>query len=166
MNIAAPGLPRVRFTVRRMMVAVAVLVASFRTTIVAWADEALRADLFVRPMGLGDASTDARFSPHVAERIAALPGVVEQDDGPVEESRANARDHAIGHRRGQPVPRRDAPSDGHEIELARDAHGLHKARGRSGERCSTKCKSCRSFLRVSGRARRHALATARVSPSR
>jgi putative ABC transport system permease protein len=58
-----------------MMVAVAILVASFRTTIVAWADDALRADLFVRPMGLGDASTDARFSPHVAERIAALPGV-------------------------------------------------------------------------------------------
>jgi putative ABC transport system permease protein len=58
-----------------MMVAVAVLVASFRTTVVAWADETLRADLFVRPLGLGDASTDARFSPHVAERIAAVPGV-------------------------------------------------------------------------------------------
>jgi putative ABC transport system permease protein len=58
-----------------MMVAVAVLVISFRTTIVAWADETLKADLFVRPLGLGDASTAARFSPHVAERIAAVPGV-------------------------------------------------------------------------------------------
>ncbi|HEY4439099.1 MAG TPA: FtsX-like permease family protein [Candidatus Elarobacter sp.] len=58
-----------------MMVAVAVLVASFRTTVVAWADETLRADLFVRPLALGDASTDARFSPHVAARIAAVPGV-------------------------------------------------------------------------------------------
>jgi len=58
-----------------MMVAVAVLVVSFRTTIVAWADETLKADLFVRPLGLGDASTAARFSPHVAERIAAVPGV-------------------------------------------------------------------------------------------
>jgi putative ABC transport system permease protein len=58
-----------------MMVSVAVLVASFRTTIVAWADESLRADLFVRPLGLGDASTDARFSRGVAERIAAVPGV-------------------------------------------------------------------------------------------
>ena len=58
-----------------MMVAVAVLVASFRTTVVAWADETLRADLFVRPLGLGDASTDARFSPHVAQRIAGVPGV-------------------------------------------------------------------------------------------
>jgi putative ABC transport system permease protein len=58
-----------------MMVSVAVLVSSFRATIVAWADESLRADLFVRPLGLGDASTDARFSPGVAERIAAVPGV-------------------------------------------------------------------------------------------
>jgi putative ABC transport system permease protein len=58
-----------------MMVAVAVLVSSFRTTIVAWADETLKADLFVRPLGLGDASTASRFSPHVAERIAAVRGV-------------------------------------------------------------------------------------------
>ena len=58
-----------------MMVSVAVLVASFRTTIVAWADETLRADLFVRPLGLADASADARFSDGVAERIAAVPGV-------------------------------------------------------------------------------------------
>jgi putative ABC transport system permease protein len=58
-----------------MMVAVAVLVASFRTTVVAWAGETLRADLFVRPLGLSDASADARFSRGVAERIAAVPGV-------------------------------------------------------------------------------------------
>ena len=54
-----------------MMVSVAVLVASFRTTVVAWAGETLRADLFVRPLGLGD----ARFSHRVVERIAAVPGV-------------------------------------------------------------------------------------------
>ena len=58
-----------------MMVAVAVLVASFRTTVVAWAGETLRADLFVRPLGLADASADARFSPGVAARVRAIPGV-------------------------------------------------------------------------------------------
>ena len=58
-----------------MMVAVAVLVGSFRTTVVAWADETLRADLFVRPLGLADASFDARFSPAVASKLRALPGV-------------------------------------------------------------------------------------------
>jgi putative ABC transport system permease protein len=54
-----------------MMVAVAVLVASFRATVVAWADETIRADLFVRPLGFSDAG----FSPNVAGRIAHLPGV-------------------------------------------------------------------------------------------
>ena len=50
-------------------------IGSFRTTVVAWADETLKADLFVRPLGLQDASTDSRFSPSVAKSIAALPGV-------------------------------------------------------------------------------------------
>jgi putative ABC transport system permease protein len=62
-----------------MMVSVAVLVASFRTTIVAWADETLRADLFVRPLGLSNASSDASFSRGVAERIGGVPGVAAVD---------------------------------------------------------------------------------------
>ena len=62
-----------------MMVSVAVLVSSFRTTVVAWADDTLRADLFIRPLGLSDASSDARFSAGVAERIAAVPGVAAVD---------------------------------------------------------------------------------------
>ncbi len=62
-----------------MMVAVAVLVASFRTTVVAWAGDTLRADLFVRPLGLADASADARFSPGVAEKVRAVPGVASVD---------------------------------------------------------------------------------------
>jgi len=62
-----------------MMVAIAVLVASFRTTVVAWAGETLRADLFVRPLGLGDASGSPAFGPEVAPRIAAVPGVAEVD---------------------------------------------------------------------------------------
>jgi putative ABC transport system permease protein len=60
-----------------MTVAVAVLVASFRITVIAWADETLRADLFVRPVGLADASDDARFSRGVAERVAAVKGVAQ-----------------------------------------------------------------------------------------
>jgi putative ABC transport system permease protein len=62
-----------------MMVSVAILIGSFRTTVVAWADETLKADLFVRPLGLQDASTDSRFSPHIADEIAALPGVAAID---------------------------------------------------------------------------------------
>jgi putative ABC transport system permease protein len=62
-----------------MMVSVSVLVASFRTTVVAWADETLRADLFVRPLGLADASADGRFSSDVPARLRAVPGVAAID---------------------------------------------------------------------------------------
>ena len=62
-----------------MMISVAILIGSFRTTVVAWADDTLRADLFVKPMGLGDASTDATFSPSVASTVARLPGVAAVD---------------------------------------------------------------------------------------
>jgi putative ABC transport system permease protein len=62
-----------------MTVAVAILIGSFRTTVVAWANDTLKADLFVRPMGLGDASSDATFSPGVGATIARLPGVAAVD---------------------------------------------------------------------------------------
>jgi putative ABC transport system permease protein len=58
-----------------MMIAVAVLVGSFRITVVAWADETLKADLFVKPLGLADASYDSRFSPNIATKLRAVPGV-------------------------------------------------------------------------------------------
>jgi putative ABC transport system permease protein len=62
-----------------MTVAVAILIGSFRTTVVAWAGDTLKADLFVRPLGLGDASADATFSPSVASTIARVPGVASID---------------------------------------------------------------------------------------
>lgn len=62
-----------------MTVAVAILIGSFRTTVVAWANETLRADLFVKPQGLADASFDARFSPEVVTRLRALSGVEAAD---------------------------------------------------------------------------------------
>ncbi len=91
-----------------MMVSVAVLVASFRTTIVAWADETLRADLFVRPLGLADASADARFSHGVAERIAAVPGVAGGRNVP--RRRAAVSRSADQPRRDRSVDGRDAPA--------------------------------------------------------
>ena len=62
-----------------MMVSVAILIGSFRTTVVAWADDTIKADLFVRPLGLQDASYDARFSPSVARAIRRVPGVAAVD---------------------------------------------------------------------------------------
>ena len=62
-----------------MTVAVAILIGSFRTTVIAWAGDTLKADIFVRPLGLGDASSDATFSPSVAATIARIPGVASVD---------------------------------------------------------------------------------------
>lgn len=58
-----------------MMNSVAVLISSFRTTVVTWAGETLQADLFIRPLGIDDASTAGDFSPEVIARIRAVPGV-------------------------------------------------------------------------------------------
>ncbi|HEY0798524.1 MAG TPA: FtsX-like permease family protein, partial [Candidatus Baltobacteraceae bacterium] len=62
-----------------MMVSIAVLVGSFRTTIMAWAAETLQADLFIRPVGAADASYDARFSPSVVAALRKVPGVASVD---------------------------------------------------------------------------------------
>lgn len=58
-----------------MVTSVAILVGSFRATVVAWADGALIADLFVRPVGPADASVEVRFPPNVIAAIAHVPGV-------------------------------------------------------------------------------------------
>src|SRR6185312_15765978 len=58
-----------------MMVAVAILIGSFRTTVVAWANDTLTADLFVEPYGSGDASYAARMPAVVAERLQHVRGV-------------------------------------------------------------------------------------------
>jgi putative ABC transport system permease protein len=62
-----------------MMVAIAMLIGSFRTTVIAWANDTLKADLFVRPEGLQDASFSSHFSPNVAAKIRALPDVAAID---------------------------------------------------------------------------------------
>ncbi len=62
-----------------MTVSVAILIGSFRTTVVAWANDTLAADLFVRPLGLQDASDDTRFSPGVAAKIRRVRGVAAVD---------------------------------------------------------------------------------------
>jgi putative ABC transport system permease protein len=58
-----------------MMISIAVLIGSFRTTINAWAEESLKADLFIRPLGLADASYDARFAPSTVAQVRRVPGV-------------------------------------------------------------------------------------------
>lgn len=58
-----------------MTIAIAVLVGSFRDTVVAWADETLSADLYVSAPGAADASTNGAFPLRTAAKLQRLRGV-------------------------------------------------------------------------------------------
>jgi putative ABC transport system permease protein len=58
-----------------MMIAIAILVGSFRSTIIAWTNDTLGADLYIGTRGAGSASSHGDFSPSVAMRVASVPGV-------------------------------------------------------------------------------------------
>jgi len=58
-----------------MMTAVAIMVGSFRQTVVNWMETQLPADLYVRPAGEAAADRHPTLSPELVEQIAKLPGV-------------------------------------------------------------------------------------------
>lgn len=62
-----------------MMIAIAVLVGSFRTTVVAWTNDTLGADLYISAPGGADATLQGAFGPQIPRRIARLPGVAAVD---------------------------------------------------------------------------------------
>ncbi len=62
-----------------MMIAIAVLVGSFRATIVAWTNDTLSADLYISAPGAADASLRGAFPPGTVRRIGELPGVAAVD---------------------------------------------------------------------------------------
>lgn len=62
-----------------MMVAIAVMIGSFRETVVYWVDQTLRADLYLRPATRANVATDATLSPEVLEAVRRVPGVAAVD---------------------------------------------------------------------------------------
>ncbi len=62
-----------------MMTSVAIMVGSFRSTVQAWMDDQLKADLFLRPAGDPRADRLPTLDASLAETIAALPGVAGVD---------------------------------------------------------------------------------------
>ena len=76
-------LPRVSISVAAlamslaMMVAIAVMVGSFRATVTYWLDSALTSDLSVKPVMQTSSVSEARLSPHVVETVRADRDVVE-----------------------------------------------------------------------------------------
>jgi putative ABC transport system permease protein len=58
-----------------MMASVAIMVGSFRKTVEIWAQETLRADLFLKPAAQRADASDATISPDAIELIRSAPGV-------------------------------------------------------------------------------------------
>ncbi|MBC5829743.1 MAG: ABC transporter permease [Candidatus Eremiobacteraeota bacterium] len=62
-----------------MMVSIATLVGSFRTTVQAWATDTLAADLFIKPPGIPDASYQGKFDDSLVRKVQHTPGVASID---------------------------------------------------------------------------------------
>src|ERR1035438_4368593 len=62
-----------------MMTSVAIMVGSFRETVVVWMNEQLPADLYVRPAGGSAADRHPTLSVELTGKIAGLPGVAAVD---------------------------------------------------------------------------------------
>jgi putative ABC transport system permease protein len=62
-----------------MMTSIAILINSFRATIIDWTAQTLQADLFIKPPGAVDASFSGRFQPEFIARVARVPGVLAVD---------------------------------------------------------------------------------------
>jgi putative ABC transport system permease protein len=62
-----------------MIVSISISVFSLRSTVAAWLNQTLIADIFVRPLGLPDDDYDPRIPAAVPERVRRLPGVAAVD---------------------------------------------------------------------------------------
>ena len=62
-----------------MAVAIAILVASFRTTVVEWTHDTLGADLYMNTPGAADASSQGYFTPRDVSRVRLVKGVAAVD---------------------------------------------------------------------------------------
>src|SRR5262249_8072686 len=58
-----------------MMVAIAVLIGSFRETVIYWVDQTLQADIYIRPATRTNIAIDATISPEVEKIISEAPPV-------------------------------------------------------------------------------------------
>jgi putative ABC transport system permease protein len=81
----AGAIPRVSVSVAAlavslsMMTAIAVMIGSFRETVVYWVGQTLQADLYLRPATRNNVATDAVFSPEVERIVGSHPAVAAVD---------------------------------------------------------------------------------------
>ena len=60
-----------------MMTSVAIMVGSFRQTVISWMDTQLPADLYLRPAGSPSAARHPTLAPEFAQQLTTLPGVAD-----------------------------------------------------------------------------------------
>lgn len=60
-----------------MMTSVAIMVGSFRQTVISWMDTQLPADLYLRPAGSPSANRHPTIAPEFAQQLTTLPGVAD-----------------------------------------------------------------------------------------
>lgn len=81
----AGAIPRISISVAAlavslaMMVAIAVMVGSFRETVIYWVGQTLRADLYLRPASRSNVTTEAVLSPEVVRAVTTHPQVAAVD---------------------------------------------------------------------------------------
>lgn len=63
-----------------MMVSLAIMISSFRQTVVTWVEQTLKADLWIEPASKFDSKQTGRISPATIKLIRNLPGVAAVDD--------------------------------------------------------------------------------------
>lgn len=62
-----------------MMVSLAVMIGSFRETVIAWTHQSLRADLFIEPVARRYSNRTGNLSHDIIEKIRHVPGVTDVD---------------------------------------------------------------------------------------
>lgn len=62
-----------------MMISLAIMIASFRSTVVAWVEQTLKADLYIQSQSRADGNREAKIDARAAEIIRAIPGVAAVD---------------------------------------------------------------------------------------
>ncbi|WP_303672828.1 ABC transporter permease [Vampirovibrio chlorellavorus] len=63
-----------------MMVSLAVMISSFRQTVITWVEQTLKADLWIEPVSKFDSKQSGRIQPSAVAVIQAIPGVAAVDD--------------------------------------------------------------------------------------
>ena len=81
----ASSIPRISISVAAltvslsMLAAIAVMIGSFRETVIYWVEQTLRADLYLRPATRSNVSVEATVSPEVEEAVRRHPQVADVD---------------------------------------------------------------------------------------